>query len=64
MMQLIATDQHVGEFVGDFRFQEAAVDEILSNFLNLVDARVGRVVTQVVFNVLWKKLNFLDDWSK
>lgn len=57
MMQLVATDKHVCEFVGDFRFQEATVDEILSHFLNFIDARVGRVITQVVFNVLWRKLN-------
>lgn len=40
MVQLIAADQHMGELIGDFFLQKATVDEILSDFLNLVDSRV------------------------
>lgn len=52
MMQLISSLQHRSDFIGNLGLEEAVVDDVLAHFLDFIDSRVGRVVAQVIFNVL------------
>jgi hypothetical protein len=51
-MELVASYKHVGDVVGNRSLHEAKVYELFANLLDLVEAGFGRVVAQVVFNVL------------
>lgn len=41
MVESVASDQHLGDLSSDFFFEEATVDEVFADFLDLVDSGVG-----------------------